>query len=193
MAGPVKKTSSTIKDALTRKLGPAPAWVWLGLFAVAVYWYRARHGSAGGTATTTSGSVDLGTLADLGYQATPIGGGGTGGGGDSGSSSSGGSSSAGGNGKFLAARLKNLLARIRKLEKENAKLRKQVGNKPNKRPKRRKPAARAQAPLKAQVVQRPPQIAAPLQTAVAHPRAVAPAAQKPRTPVGKRPAQKGRR
>lgn len=31
-----------IKGALTRKLGPLPAWIWLGLFTVAVIVYRAR-------------------------------------------------------------------------------------------------------------------------------------------------------
>ncbi len=54
-----KSKQGAIVGALTRKLGPAPAWAWLGGFAVAVWWYRNRQGSGTVTtpATDTSGSL----------------------------------------------------------------------------------------------------------------------------------------
>ena len=77
-----------VKGALTRKFGPAPAWVWLSAFAVAVYWWRSKHTPAGSsnTAAGVPAGVDLGTLADLGYTAVPTDqfGGGSGSGGGSG-------------------------------------------------------------------------------------------------------------
>lgn len=42
-----------IKQALTRKIGPLPAWGWLTIILVAVYWYR-RHTSSTTTAATAT-------------------------------------------------------------------------------------------------------------------------------------------
>lgn len=89
----MKKTGNTIKDALTRKFGPLPAWAYLAAFAIAVYWWRNRGGgSSSSSAGASSGGVDLGTLADLGYTAVPSQElSGSGGGGSSGGSGSTGS------------------------------------------------------------------------------------------------------
>jgi hypothetical protein len=46
-----------IRTALTRKLGPIPAWAWLTALAGAVYlWRRRAGGAAAATATDTSGT-----------------------------------------------------------------------------------------------------------------------------------------
>lgn len=42
-----------IKSALTRKIGPFPAWGWLTIILVAVYWYR-HHTSSTTTAATAT-------------------------------------------------------------------------------------------------------------------------------------------
>lgn len=47
-----------VGKALTRKLGPAPAYVWLGLFAVFMLVYRSRHkAAAAGTPLESSGPI----------------------------------------------------------------------------------------------------------------------------------------
>jgi hypothetical protein len=48
---------SNIKDALTRKLGPLPAWAWALVAGIAVYWYRNKGLSLTSSSTTTGGSV----------------------------------------------------------------------------------------------------------------------------------------
>lgn len=45
-----------VKEALTRKLGPFPAWVWLVLFAALYYYYEKRKSTSSVTGTGT-GSV----------------------------------------------------------------------------------------------------------------------------------------
>lgn len=52
---------SDIRAALTRKLGPLPAWAWLAIFAGAVFlWRRGHGGSTASAATTDTGNgVDL--------------------------------------------------------------------------------------------------------------------------------------
>lgn len=54
-----------IKRALTRKMGPLPAWAWLGIFAIAVYYYRNKMS---GTASTQSGT-GTGSVSPFGLQA----------------------------------------------------------------------------------------------------------------------------
>lgn len=42
---------SRVKEALTRKLGPLPAWAWLLIVGAGVWWYRNRNSSVSGTGT----------------------------------------------------------------------------------------------------------------------------------------------
>lgn len=69
-----------VKAALTRKIGPLPAWAWLAGLALVALWWRRSHSSA---ATSSSGQSDT-----AGVTGGGTGGGGSpsGGGGDSGSS-----------------------------------------------------------------------------------------------------------
>lgn len=45
---------NNIKETLTRKLGPFPAWVWLVIIGVGIWWYRNHSASATTTADTSS-------------------------------------------------------------------------------------------------------------------------------------------
>jgi hypothetical protein len=68
-----------IKKALTRKLGPLPAWAWLALLAAALYMYRRNHAPAAGAVEAGVGG-GAGDLAGYGDYADYGGGGGGGGG-----------------------------------------------------------------------------------------------------------------
>jgi hypothetical protein len=56
-------TLSSIKASLTRKLGPLPAYAWLGIFAAAVLLWRHLHPPAP-TSASAAATPDLGPLAD---------------------------------------------------------------------------------------------------------------------------------
>lgn len=99
-----------IKNALTRKFGPLPAWAWFGLLAVGVYYYRYKMsgGAASGTGTGSVAPTGLQALApDQSYYdpgsgdmfTTPPTGGGGGDGSSGGSSGGGGGAGGGGGGK----------------------------------------------------------------------------------------------
>ena len=45
-----------VVGALTRKLGPLPAWAWLGLLAVGVWYYRKTHASSSTSSTSPASS-----------------------------------------------------------------------------------------------------------------------------------------
>lgn len=79
-----------VKAALTRKLGPLPAWAWAGIAAVAFYIYQRRSGS---TANTTA-VANPANVPAFGQDPFPI----TGGSGSGGGSNGGGSGSGGGDG-----------------------------------------------------------------------------------------------
>lgn len=60
---------NNIKAALTKKYGPAPAWAWLLIFGLGVWYYRRKFGSVTGTSTTSgtgTGSVTPGPGPDPG-------------------------------------------------------------------------------------------------------------------------------
>jgi hypothetical protein len=81
---------SKVKDALTRKIGPLPAYAWLGIFAVGLYLYRRNHqssstSSATGTATPNTADVVTGESVYPQYSGDGSGGGGYSSGGGSGS------------------------------------------------------------------------------------------------------------
>ncbi len=86
-----------IKAALTRKIGPLPAWAWLAITAVAIYIYRKREGSSSGSSTTpNTANVVTGEAVYPQYQYPGGGGGGgndPGGGGGSDPTTSGGTPS----------------------------------------------------------------------------------------------------
>lgn len=46
----------TVKNALTRKFGPLPAWAWLGILGFGYYYYQKHYGS-GAVSGTGTGSV----------------------------------------------------------------------------------------------------------------------------------------
>ncbi len=48
----------SIKESLTRKIGPLQAWVWLVIAGVGIYWYRKKHSSTTATATTSNDESD---------------------------------------------------------------------------------------------------------------------------------------
>lgn len=55
-----------LKNTLTRKIGPLPAWAWFGIFVVAIYLYRKHTASAAATSgtsdTSSTGVPDAGTV-----------------------------------------------------------------------------------------------------------------------------------
>ncbi len=59
---------NNVKNALTRKLGPLPAWAWLGILAVSVYLFRR---SRGGTPTIATSDADT-TSPDATAAAEPV-------------------------------------------------------------------------------------------------------------------------
>lgn len=65
-----------IKGALTRKIGPLPAWAWFGIAAVALYLYRRHTESA---ATQQSQATDTANVGPYGESYYPIQGGNGGG------------------------------------------------------------------------------------------------------------------
>jgi hypothetical protein len=71
-------TVKRIKAALTRKLGPLPAWGWTLIAFAGVYYWRHRNAAASQTATGTAAGVAAG--AGYGYGDVGSGGGGGGGG-----------------------------------------------------------------------------------------------------------------
>lgn len=95
---------NSVRNALTRKIGPAPAWIWAVVVGVAIYFYRRRTGATQ-TATDSGANQTLGYYGPYGNNAYPItgsggGGNGSGSGDTSGSGGSNGSSngSSGGGG-----------------------------------------------------------------------------------------------
>jgi hypothetical protein len=46
-----------VKNALTRKIGPFPAWVWAGVAGVALYFYRKSQGSSAAASTNPAGTL----------------------------------------------------------------------------------------------------------------------------------------
>ena len=46
-----------IKDALTRKIGPLPAWAWLGIFGIGYYYYKNHIANNSTSATQASSTV----------------------------------------------------------------------------------------------------------------------------------------
>lgn len=60
---------SNLKNALTRKLGPLPAWAWLGLLAVGVWYYRSRMNASGAVGSTTDSGTGTGSVGTTGLQA----------------------------------------------------------------------------------------------------------------------------
>lgn len=48
---------SDLKGALTRKFGPLPAWAWLAITAVSLYFWRSRGGGGGGVTSTGTGDT----------------------------------------------------------------------------------------------------------------------------------------
>lgn len=96
-----------IKQALTRKLGPLPAWAWLAIAGVAIF--LVRRGSGGGSSTQGAAtqnydagySAGYGDASSLGGSGSSNGGGGSdggGGGGDGSTGSTGGTTGTGGGG-----------------------------------------------------------------------------------------------
>ena len=81
-------SASRVKAALTRKLGPFPAWAWLAAFAVAAYVYEKRKGSTTPAPATAADTQGIGST-DGGGIGTPTGG-------SSGGASDGGGGSSGG-------------------------------------------------------------------------------------------------
>lgn len=74
---------NSIKNALTRKFGPLPAYAWLGIAAVGIWWYRKRQAATGQT-TGQSATGSIPYVGPWGQQPYPIGGGGGGGNGGGG-------------------------------------------------------------------------------------------------------------
>lgn len=73
----------SIKAALTRKLGPLPAWAWAGIAAVGFYIYQRRSGSSNGSnANTAAQNASLANVPGPFGQFPDGGGGSPGGGGD---------------------------------------------------------------------------------------------------------------
>jgi len=48
---------NNVKDALTRRFGPLPAWAWALVIGIGVYWYRNKSGMLSASSVTTGGSV----------------------------------------------------------------------------------------------------------------------------------------
>ena len=68
---------NSIGASLKRKIGPLPAWAWLVLFGVGVYWYQHRAGASQSTPAAATASDTLGTGVDTsGAQQSSGGGGG---------------------------------------------------------------------------------------------------------------------
>lgn len=93
---------SNVKESLTRKLGPLPAWAWFLIGGVALYWYRNRKNSTSTSSAVTDASTqaqnyeaafDQGWTDAAQYYDTGTGGGSNGGGSDGGGGSSSSSSS----------------------------------------------------------------------------------------------------
>lgn len=72
---------SDIKGALTRKLGPLPAWAWAAVAGVALFLYRRHQGAQAAATDTTPTTSYYGPYGQGAYGITGAGqGGGTGGG-----------------------------------------------------------------------------------------------------------------
>lgn len=82
--------ADSIKNALMRKIGPFPAWVWLGVGGIALFIYRQRMGASASTAdqAQTAAADSAADYGPYGQDNYPIDGGAGTGGGSSGAATS---------------------------------------------------------------------------------------------------------